>query len=102
MTDIAGRCGDRLTTITGVNIPPTFCRLPAGHDGWHMADNGAEWNNGPGEDLPVLLAAVDNALRNGSYMTGANVAFNRLCDRLGVDRDGLVFRPDWARAEAQR
>lgn len=50
----------------------------------------------PAADLPLILAAVDNALRNGSYMTGANLAFEMLCDRLGVDRDRLVFRPGWA------
>jgi hypothetical protein len=44
-----------------------------------------------------LLAAVDSALRNGSYMTGANLAFGLLCERLGVDRDGLAFDPLWAR-----
>jgi hypothetical protein len=47
-------------------------------------------------DLPLILAAIDNALRNGSYMTGANLALEMLCDHLDVDRDGLVFRPDWA------
>lgn len=47
--------------------------------------------------VPVLLAAVDNALRNGSYMTGANLAFEMLCDRLGVDRDRLPeFDPRWS------
>ncbi|WP_089016453.1 hypothetical protein [Micromonospora coriariae] len=93
------RCGDRLTTITDVQIPPTVCRFPAGHAGWHMADTGAEWSQVPAADLPLLLlAAVDNALRNGSYMTGANVAFNRPCERLGIDRDARVFRPDWAPA----
>ncbi|PZG12947.1 hypothetical protein C1I95_24705 [Micromonospora craterilacus] len=53
-------------------------------------------------DLAPLLASIDNALRNGSYMTGANLAFGRLCDRLGVDRDGLEFRPDWAQRQAAR
>jgi hypothetical protein len=56
-------------------------------------------------DLLPMLAAVDNALRNGSHITGANLAFDMLCDRLGVDRDGLVFRPEWAatvRREAQQ
>lgn len=42
------------------------------------------------------LAAIDNALRNGSYMTGANLAFRYLCDRLGVDREALVFDPQWS------
>jgi hypothetical protein len=45
----------------------------------------------------TLLAAVDNALRNGSHMTGANLAFAILCERLAVDRDALVFDPVWAR-----
>jgi len=46
----------------------------------------------------VLLAAIDNALRNGSYMTGANLAFEMLCDELGVDRDELpAFDPRWNR-----
>lgn len=55
----------------------------------------------PQDDLAPLLAAIDNALRNGSYMTGANLAFALLCDRLGVDRDRLEFRPDWRR-DAER
>ncbi|WP_328344645.1 hypothetical protein [Micromonospora sp. NBC_00421] len=46
--------------------------------------------------LPAILAAIDNALRNGSHMTGGNLALDLLCDRLNVDRDRLVFRPDWA------
>jgi hypothetical protein len=46
--------------------------------------------------LPLLLGAIDNALCNGSYMTGANLAFDMLCDRLDVDRDALVFDPRWA------
>lgn len=47
-------------------------------------------------ELPKIMAAIDNALRNGSYMTGANLAFEMLCDHLGVERDSLVFRPDWS------
>jgi hypothetical protein len=50
----------------------------------------------------ILLSAIDNALRNGSYMTGANVAFNYLCDELGVERDSLPpFNPRWAAAELE-
>lgn len=44
----------------------------------------------------LLLSAIDNALRNGSYMTNANLAFLYLCDQLGVDRDRLPpFDPAW-------
>lgn len=50
-------------------------------------------------DLRPILAAIDNALRNGSHMTGANYAFALLCDRLGVEPDALEFRPDWARPD---
>jgi len=46
--------------------------------------------------LPALLAAVDNALRNGSYMTNANLAFEYLCDHLGVDRNSLIFDRQWS------
>jgi len=47
---------------------------------------------------PILLSAIDNALRNGSYMTGANLALEILCDDLGIERDRLpVFEPGWAR-----
>lgn len=46
--------------------------------------------------LVTLLASVDNALRNGSDMSNANLAFELLCDRLGVDRDALVFDPKWS------
>lgn len=52
--------------------------------------------------LPILLAAIDNALRNGSYMTGANLAFEYLCDDLGVNRDSLPpFDPRWPAAERE-
>lgn len=46
----------------------------------------------PAVDRDVLTAAlgwVDNALRNGSAMTRANLAFEVLCRQLGVDRDSL-------------
>lgn len=56
----------------------------------------AEPSTGRADRTRVLLAAVDNALRNGSYMTGANYAFTELCDDLGVDRDELSpFDPRW-------
>ena len=45
----------------------------------------------------LLLTAIDNALRNGSYMTGANYAFTELCDDLNIDREQLpVFDPSWS------
>jgi hypothetical protein len=47
------------------------------------------------DDLKPLLGSIDNALRNGSYMTNANLAFAVLCDRLSVFRDGLAFEPNW-------
>lgn len=50
-----------------------------------------------GRELRTLLAAIDNALRNGSYMTGANLALDILCERLDVERDDLEFDPLWAR-----
>lgn len=43
------------------------------------------------QDVLDMLGSIDNALRNGSYMTNANLAMNLLCERLGVDRDKLVF-----------
>jgi hypothetical protein len=37
-----GRCGDRLPAGIG---NPANCALPAGHAGWHRADNGVtEWS----------------------------------------------------------
>ena len=46
----------------------------------------------------ILLSAIDNALRNGSYMTGANLALDMLCEDLGEYRDQLpAFEPKWAR-----
>ncbi len=47
-------------------------------------------------DLLDELAAIDNALRNGSYMTNANIGMDRLCARFGIDRDALSFDPQWA------
>jgi hypothetical protein len=46
--------------------------------------------------LETLLASVDNALTTGSDMNNANLAFLLLCDRLGVDRDALVFDRSWS------
>jgi hypothetical protein len=48
------------------------------------------------KSIETLLASIDNALRNGSYMTGANLAMDYLCEELGVDRDSLSFDPRWA------
>jgi hypothetical protein len=48
------------------------------------------------QHMQILLTAIDNALRNGSNMTGANYALTELCDELGIDRDRLpVFDPAW-------
>ncbi len=49
-----------------------------------------------GTPLETLLASIDNALRNGSDMNNANLAFLLLCDRLGVDRDALVHDRGWS------
>lgn len=47
--------------------------------------------------VPVLLAAIANALRNGSHMTNANLAFAYLCDALGIGEDDLPpFDPSWS------
>lgn len=43
------------------------------------------------DDLLALLGSIDNGLRNGSSMTNANLAFQLLCERLGVDRGALSF-----------
>jgi hypothetical protein len=98
--------GDAADFIAGRTLPAHDYRFrlatPAGLVTFGTAATAADiatrmdWEQlGPG--LTTLLAAVDNALRNGSYMTGANLAFGLLCERLGVDRDGLQFDPLWAR-----
>jgi len=45
------------------------------------------------QDVVDMLGSIDNALRNGSSMNNANLAFDLLCERLGVDRDRLLFTP---------
>jgi hypothetical protein len=45
------------------------------------------------QDVLDMLGSIDNALRNGSNMNNANLAFELLCERLGVDRDRLLFIP---------
>lgn len=47
------------------------------------------------------LARIDWALRSGSGMTVANVAFGVLCRQLGVKRDSLDIVEE-ARREAER
>lgn len=47
--------------------------------------------------IKVLLSAVDNALTTGSHMTNANLAFEYLCERLGIDREWLPpFDQQWS------
>lgn len=50
-------------------------------------------------DLLTWLAAIDNALRNGSHMTGANLAFHLLCSAAGVAEDVLEFNPKWVQSQ---
>lgn len=38
-TAVVGRCGVALTTGFGAN----WCKLPVGHAGWHLSDQGTEW-----------------------------------------------------------
>lgn len=40
-----GRCGDTLTPLLP-GSPRSVCALPAGHAGWHRADDGGEWSKG--------------------------------------------------------
>jgi hypothetical protein len=37
-----GRCGEAAPTIV-THAPRLICALPAGHAGWHRADDGCEW-----------------------------------------------------------
>jgi hypothetical protein len=46
------------------------------------------------QDVLDMLGSIDNALRNGSSMNNANLAFELLCERLDVDRERLQFAPD--------
>lgn len=73
--------------------------IRAAVDGRELSGPGAGDPDLPG--LEVLLAAVDNCLRTGSWMTGGNLAFALLCDRLGVDRDRLTFDPGWRRPDGE-
>lgn len=51
-----GRCGDRLMTLKDV------CALPAGHAGWHKADNGCEWTGFVGCEHACCVDARDSAI----------------------------------------
>jgi hypothetical protein len=66
-----------LTAVVNEHVEALLCELE------RLAD----------QDVVDMLASVDNALRNGSAMNNANLAFELLCERLGVDRDRLVFEP---------
>jgi hypothetical protein len=57
-------------------------------------------NEGRAYPLAALLAAVDNALSHGSYVNNGNLAFEYLCDHLGVDRESLIFDREWSRRPA--
>lgn len=40
-----GRCGHKAPHLyPGWGVPQQFCRLPAGHTGWHAGDDEAEWS----------------------------------------------------------
>lgn len=47
--------------------------------------------------MRILLASIDNALTTGSHMTGANLAFDMLCEELDINRERLRFDPTWSR-----
>lgn len=66
-----------LTAVVNEHVEALLCELE------RLAD----------QDVVDMLGSIDNALRNGSYMNNANLAFELLCDRLGVDRDKLTFTP---------
>ena len=42
---VVGRCGDQLPAVSEIGAG-VHCCLPAGHDGWHRGDDGAEWSFG--------------------------------------------------------
>lgn len=54
--NVVGRCGDRLMTLKDV------CALPAGHAGWHKADNGCEWTGFIGCEHACCVDAPDAAI----------------------------------------
>jgi hypothetical protein len=58
------------------------------------ADPDVELERLTDQDVLDMLGSIDNALRNGSNMNNANLAFELLCERLGVNRETLVFAPD--------
>jgi hypothetical protein len=71
---------------------------------FHQCDAPCSWKSevieAPDLDrIRVLLSAIRNSLRNGSYMTGGNLAFLYLCEQLGLDDESDVpeFQADWAR-----
>lgn len=67
-----GRCGDTLTTGTITIAPRTVCALPFGHQGWHRADNGAEWSCGSVTTIPTerLRALFDMAVGSLNFSSG--------------------------------
>lgn len=38
-----GRCGNQAPPIAGIASTAVWCKLPAGHAGWHKGDDGSEW-----------------------------------------------------------
>lgn len=50
------------------------------------------------EDYTIeeLLGPVNHGLTMGNKMNAANFAFTLLCDKLGIDRDDLEYRPGWS------
>lgn len=51
---------------------------------------------GVSDPMGEELAAIDHALTTGANMTNANLALDLLCERLGVDRESLVYDPQWS------
>jgi hypothetical protein len=87
LTEMARHAGERLGVAVDFNEPPA----PMFHD--CCVHDGHGDRAVPDQDVVDLLASIDNALRNGSNMNNANLAFDLLCERLGVDRDQLLFTP---------
>jgi hypothetical protein len=50
-----GRCGLQAPGLGPVTSGLPVCKLPSGHDGWHLADDGCEW----GQAMPSQAERAD-------------------------------------------
>jgi len=90
VTDTVGRCGYRAPVVFPGTPSHVFCKLPAGHAGWHKADDGGEWTPAAEPESAIearvraqvaaeMREAEERAFRAGLAAADNAITWNTTC-----------------------